>query len=391
MPNVILAEVELVPLLSSASIGRMPASMIPELIARAHEDPDPANMFMQMFHILLALGQDDFAADMQTRALERRCLYRMAGPATPALRLLALMGPGNRMDNAPLEFVIEDSDIRLDLMYLVPDQELPEIIPDHDVAMVALSESDRNQPLLRRMEDWLTDWPRPVLNRPHHVRRCARDTASQLLNGIPGLLMPDTRKFRRRQISGLRFPTTIRPIDTHAGKGLAKLDTAAELDAYLAINPDIEFFVADHVDYRNDDGLYRKVRIALIDREPYVCHLAISDDWIVHYVSAGMQLSEHKRVEEAAMMESFDRDFAVRHCVAFHGIAERLELDYVILDCGEMPDGRLVLFEADIGGWIHATDPVDTFPYKGPVMQKAFDAFRTMLESARRARPSAKI
>ena len=95
--------------------------------------------------------------------------------------------------------------------------------------------------------------------------------------------------------------------------------------------------------------------------------------------------------KEAAMMESFDRDFAVRHCVAFHGIAERLELDYVILDCGEMPDGRLVLFEADIGGWIHATDPVDTFPYKGPVMQKAFDAFRTMLESARRARPSAKI
>lgn len=34
---------------------------------------------------------------------------------------------------------------------------------------------------------------------------------------------------------------------------------------------------------------------------------------------------------------------------------------------------------ADIGGWIHATDPDDVFPYKPPVMQKAFNAFRNML------------
>jgi hypothetical protein len=147
----------------------------------------------------------------------------------------------------------------------------------------------------------------------------------------------------------------------------------------LEFNSDIEFFVAEHIDYRSNDGLYRKCRIALIDGKPYVCHLAISDNWIVHYKSAGMQLSEQKRVEEAAMMESFDRDFAARHWVVFRSIAERLDLDYVILDCGEMRDGRLVLFEVDIGGWIHATDPIDMFPYKPPVMQKAFDAFRTML------------
>jgi hypothetical protein len=78
-------------------------------------------------------------------------------------------------------------------------------------------------------------------------------------------------------------------------------------------------------------------------------------------------------------MESFDQDFAVRHHAAFGTIANRLGLDYVILDCGEKRDGRLLLFEADIGGWIHATDPVDIFPYKQKVMQKAFGAFRTML------------
>jgi glutathione synthase/RimK-type ligase-like ATP-grasp enzyme len=379
MPGIHLAEIDLVSILSSVHIGRMPALAIPELIVKAHDDPDPANIFMQMFYILQALGQHESALGMQTKALERRCLYRIIGPPTPAIRLLALMGPGDRMENAPLEFVVENSDIRLDLMFLLPDQALPQVIPDHDVAIVTLSESDKNRPLLARMEVLLADWPRPVLNHPQHIVRCARDAASQLLSDIPGLLIPRTRRFGRQQISRSTFPITIRPIDTHGGKGLAKLDTVVDLDAYLAINPDARFFVAEYVDYRGDDGLYRKARIALIDGKPYVCHLAISEDWMVHYISAGMHLSELKRAEEAAMMESFDRDFADRHRAAFQGIAERLGLDYVILDCGETRDGRLVLFEADVGGWIHATDPVDIFPYKPPVMQKAFDAFRTML------------
>ena len=127
------------------------------------------------------------------------------------------------------------------------------------------------------------------------------------------------------------------------------------------------------------DGLYRKARIALIDGRPYICHLAISDCWIVHYQSAGMAESASKRKEEACFMQNFDTDFALRHQNALLAIAERLALDYVVIDCAETPDGHLLIFEIDNAGWVHATDSIERFPYKQAHMKKLFAAFRAML------------
>jgi hypothetical protein len=175
------------------------------------------------------------------------------------------------------------------------------------------------------------------------------------------------------------MPFTIRPVDTQGGIGLAKIDNAAGLEVFLDLYPDTDYYLSDYVNYRSADGLFRKCRVALIDGQPYICHLAISEHWMVHYRSAGMELDAGKRAEEAAMMAGFDSDFALRHGPALQTIAQRLALDYVVLDCGETRDGRLLLFEADSRGWIHSTDPVERFPYKPAVMQQAYDAFRAML------------
>ncbi len=378
-PKISLAEIDIQPIMAAVNIGRIPVADIPGLINEAIADPDQANMYMRLFYILLTLGQRESALDMQAKALAARSIFRLKGPVKPGIRLLAFMGPGDLINNIPLEFIVDNSDIRLDLLFLSPDQALPEIIPDHDVAIVALSESGKNRPLLARVEELSAIWPRPILNRPQHISRCARDTACRLLSDIPELKIAPTQRVCREQIRTSGFPIIIRPVDTHAGKGLAKLDAASDLETYLAVQPESEFFVAEYIDYRSRDGLFRKYRIALIDGRPYLCHLAISENWMVHYHSAEMGTSRQKRDEEAAVMQSFAGDFASRHARALDAIAERLGLDYVILDCGEMPDGRLLFFEADIAGWIHATDPVDTFPYKPEHMQKAFDAFRQLL------------
>jgi hypothetical protein len=200
-----------------------------------------------------------------------------------------------------------------------------------------------------------------------------------LLHDIPWLLVPATRRLSSEQARQAAMPFTIRPVDTQAGNGLVKVDRPAELETFFDQYPDTDYHVADYVDYRSDDGRYRKLRIALIDGHPYLCHLAVAEQWMVHYRSAGMDMDADKRAEEARAMASFETDFALRHQPALQTIAIRLGLDYVVLDCSETRDGRLLLFEADSRGWIHATDPVDLFPYKPAVMQKAFDAFRTML------------
>jgi len=66
---------------------------------------------------------------------------------------------------------------------------------------------------------------------------------------------------------------------------------------------------------------------------------------------------------------------------AFAALHARLGLDYMGIDCAELPDGRLLLFEADTAMIVHAMDPPDLFAYKAAPMRKLFAAFEAMLRS----------
>jgi hypothetical protein len=50
------------------------------------------------------------------------------------------------------------------------------------------------------------------------------------------------------------------------------------------------------------------------------------------------------------------------------------------IDCAELPDGRLIVFEADISLVVHDLDSPEVYPYKSRPMQKIFAAFYDMLE-----------
>jgi hypothetical protein len=146
--------------------------------------------------------------------------------------------------------------------------------------------------------------------------------------------------------------------------------------------PEREFHISPFVDYRGADGLFRKYRVVLIDGRPFAGHMGISAHWMIHYLNAGMSASAEKRAEEERFMRSFDADFALRHAGAFAAITERIGLDYVVIDCGETRDGKLLIFELDSGAVVHAMDCVDLFPYKQAQMRKVFKAFRGMLSKA---------
>ncbi len=393
-----LVEMDLQPIVALATLERMKRDSVPEFLTQILARPGVANLLMNQFNLFSITGNANFAREMLNRALELQVIYRVEGSKQPSIRLLALMGPGDMTDNTPLDYLIEDSDIRLDLLYILPDKPLPDAIPDHDVAIVALGESSKNQPVLALMDKLIAHWPRPVLNQPKHILLCSRDHAYQQLNSIPGVLIPPTLRFRRQELervaglelaadklfTGSNYPITVRPVDTQGGQGLSKIENAEELAAYLNANKTQEFYVSLYIDYRGSDRLYRKLRIALIAGLPYICHLAISEHWIVHYQSADMSSSTGKREEEEHFMRDFDTGFAVRHREALRSIADHLALDYVVLDCAETQDGKLLVFEVDNRGWVHATDPLEIFPYKQPAMRKVFAAFRAMLVDAAR-------
>ena len=221
-----------------------------------------------------------------------------------------------------------------------------------------------------------------------------------MLRGIEGLDIPATVGVTRAQLSEvaqsnllfadiaaeLRFPIIARPRGSHAGVGLAKLDDGAAIGRYLAERPEQEFFVSRFVDYADDDGLFRKYRVVVVDGRPYACHMAIADRWDIWYLNADMAFNESKRREEEDFMRSFDRAFAVRHRNALAAMIDRVGLDYFTIDCAENKRGELLIFEADNTAVVHNMDSPEVFPYKPPQMRAIFEAFAAMLY--RRARDS---
>jgi hypothetical protein len=366
------------------------------LVQRATADPRDAAALLDLSAIAQLQGRPRDRLALQSAALELRRVYRRP-PAVDAerpLRLLAFMAPGDFMVNTPLEFMLEGSSIMLDMMYVVPGTLLPEPL-EHDVALVAIDESDETLPILREISEFVRSWPRPVVNAPDRIARLTRAGTWDLLKSVPGIVIPmnariDRSNFARISsgdvsiesiLDGSGFPIIARPFWSQAGMGLAKFENASAIDAYLREWAEAEFYIAPFVDYRSPDGLFRKYRIALIDGVPFACHMAISQNWMIHYLNANMKNEPARRAEEAHFMANFDRDFAVRHAAAFKTIAERAGLEYLPIDCGETRDGKLLVFEVGTGMIVHSMDPPDLFPYKRPQMEKVFRAFQAMLHN----------
>jgi hypothetical protein len=176
----------------------------------------------------------------------------------------------------------------------------------------------------------------------------------------------------------------VRPIDSHGGKGLVKVDGLEALSAYLSEAFDDEFYISRFIDYSSPDGQFRKYRITFIDGVFFPSHLAISSHWMIHYFNAGMTESADKRREEEAFFAQFDTGFGKRHLKAFNAINASIGLDFLSIDCAETSSGDLLVFEVDNAAIVHALDDPEMFPYKPPAMQKLFDAFRGLLESKAR-------
>lgn len=367
------------------------------LLERANTHPDDANTLMDLSSVLQLMGKPEIALTVQAQALAMQRLYHLpAATGKTGIRLLAIMGPGDFMTNMPIDFLLHESDIALDMLYVGPGGELPQSLPDHDVIFVALGESDENLPLLAEIGKRLKDWPRPVLNRPEAAAGLARDGAYLRLSSSPGIAMPITVRIARQTLEqigrderplvavleGGSLPVIVRPVGSHAGRGLVKIDHGSAIADYLRELADSAFYVSPFIDYHSADGLFRKYRVVLIAGRAFACHMGISEHWMIHYLNAGMTESADKRAEEARFMADFDTDFGCRHDEAFRAIAKCMELDYLVVDCAETKDGRLLIFELDSGAVVHDMDPVDLFPYKQPQMRKVFSAFRQMLADA---------
>jgi glutathione synthase/RimK-type ligase-like ATP-grasp enzyme len=365
-----------------------------ELLLKVADGTAGAGDGLDLSLITQLLGDKQTGIAIQAEVLAFHQLFRSPCSAKkPKLRVLALAAAIDIGGNTPVEFLLEESGIELQTLYVIPGAGLPSPLPDHDVAIVIASDSDECRDALVIIDRAVAHWPRPMLNPPRLVRNQDRDKLYGLLRGIEGLDIPATVCITAAQLfdvarsalsladiaAEFQFPVVVRPRGSHAGVGLAKVDEPVALLRYLAERPEPEFFISRFVDYAGEDGLFRKYRVVFIDGRPYACHMAIADRWDIWYLNAGMTESAAKRLEEETFMQTFDIGFARRHATALAGMAERIGLDYFTVDCAENNRGELLIFEADNTAVVHNMDSPDLFPYKPPQMRRIFEAFAAML------------
>jgi glutathione synthase/RimK-type ligase-like ATP-grasp enzyme len=364
---------------------------------KLHRDVTDAGAYLSLSLLYQLAGQKENGLACLEAGLHYARVFRQ--PVEGAtLRLLAICAPGDLMTNTPVELLLEGLPVEVTRLYVDSLGGVPDFAPDHDVAICAIAESDETRPALERLYALMEHWPRPVLNDPRAIIDLSRDRLWRKLEGVEGLVIPPTARVSGGTLVGVArgdralaeilpgadYPLIVRPVGSHAGKGLQKIDGPEALVDYIIQSRLQTAYVSPFVDYASADGRWRKYRIAFMAGRPFLAHMAVGDHWMVHYLNAGMAEDAGKRAEEAAAMASFDQDFAVRHAAAFAGLHERLGLDYFAIDCAELPDGRLLVFEADVSMIVHALDPEDLYPYKRPQMRKVFEAFEALLRARAR-------
>lgn len=371
-----------------------------ELMEKTTDDAKGAGTGLDLSIIAQLLGDKATGLAIQDEVLGYQRLYRSpCSVAKPKLRLLAIAAATDIGGNTPVEFLLEGSGIELVTLYVVPGAPLPPI-PEHDVAMVVVCDSHDTRATLAEIERVVAQWPRPVINQPRRLAELDRDRLYPLIKDVPGLAIPMTARMKRVELTALAqgrialkdvlkdggYPLVVRPVDSHAGFGLDKVDDHIALLAYLAQRPEENFFVSRFVDYSDADGLFRKYRVVTVDGKALACHMAIADQWKIWYLNTDMTTNPALRAEEAAFMEKFDHEFGAKHAGALKEMVARIGLEYLTIDCAETRLGELLVFEADSAAIVHNMDPPQIFPYKPPQMHKIFAAFQEMIVRHARSR-----
>lgn len=311
---------------------------------QALHDPDAA-----MAHLDAAIGEDP----LFTR--------QSGGGPAPVRSVLVLAVRGGFQANLPLDRLFDDSTALHTLWLSDPQAVLRDprgAIPDHlppiDCVFIAVAEDDRHADALRAADALADAIGAPVINRGRRIARLSRANTAALLCGLPDAVVPSHHVIRRGDTSPVAFPIIIRPLGSHAGQGLCRIADAAELESHQDADAATPCFtVAPFVDYRSGDGAWRKYRVIFVDGVAYPLHLAIHDDWAVWYYNAGMQHCAAKQAEERRFLDDLRAAFPEPAATALRRLSERVGLDYFGLDCGVMPDGRLLVFEIETGMIVH--------------------------------------
>ena len=220
-----------------------------------------------------------------------------------------------------------------------------------------ISDPDTHRGALERCAELCAETPCPVINQPKRIMQTTRDGISELLQGIPGVIMPRTVRFQPGSPAGIfahaesekiDFPFIVRLAGDHGGKNMVLVEGPEDRDSLHAFPFDgRDFYLTEFVDYKGEAGLYHKQRIVVIDGEPVLRHSLFSEQWKIHASSRKFMLTRESWAADRRRLHWLETEVMPKLLPAIREISDRLKLEYFGIDCRMRPNGEMLIFEVN--------------------------------------------
>jgi hypothetical protein len=356
--------------------------------AALRQDPDHAPAHQGLGAVLSDLGDRAGARDHFRKGFRGHAVSTLPYRGDkPPVRLLQFVSSGG--GNIPTTLFLDDT--RFMTSVVVADHLDPDtVLPPHQLIFNAIGDADLCEPALEVACGLAAQATVPVINDPRAVMKTGRTENARRLRAVPGVRTAQTLALARNALAspenagwlanhGCHFPLLLRSPGYHTGRNFVLVETAAELRAAASELPGDELLAIEYLDARGHDGNARKYRVMMIDGVLYPLHLAISQNWKVHYFTADMADKPDHRLEEARFLEDMPAVLGDKAMRALEGVRNALGLDYAGIDFGLSPDGDLLLFEANATMVIAKPGDDARWTYRRGAIDRVLDAVGAMI------------
>lgn len=349
-------------------------------------DPQRAEAHQGLSYALARLGRDAEADVHRRLGFTGRALstapYR--GAADPVDVLLCVCAGGGTLYT---ETFLDDRIFRVTT--LVADLYAETQLPAAGVIFNAISDADRAGAALAVVERLLAGDGRPVINAPARVMATSRAAGAERLGTLDGVVAPrivsvplvELRRAGAALVAqhGFTFPVLVRAPGFHTGQHFMCVERAEDLAAAVAGFPGDDALLIEYIDVRSGDGRVRKYRVMAIDGTLYPLHLAVANDWKVHYFSADMATDAGNRAEDERFLAGPEAAIGAAAWSALGRIRDAVGLDYAGIDFGIDRSGRVVAFEANATMIVLPPGSEEIWNYRRAPVERVVGAVRKML------------
>ncbi len=216
-----------------------------------------------------------------------------------------------------------------------------------------ISDADTHKVALQKADDFYKAVSKHVafFNPPYLVMKTTRDNIYSMLQGIDRLDVPKTVKIQPRcpqdvhdtiKKESFEYPVIFRQAGDHGGISTIRVEDETEQFYPFALDGR-DHYLTQFVDYKNDNGIYVKYRLVVVDGEVFIRHAIFSKEWMVH---AGSQLDEKEsQLYKQNIIKRFTKEIKPKIQPIISEIHNRLKLDYFGIDCNIDSNMKLLIFE----------------------------------------------